>query len=66
MRNIVRTMMRPFTVLVEGNIGSGKSQFLHRFNHITAVDILQATLADSPYIPESRDYDQHTGTLYAD
>lgn len=34
-------MVRPFTVLVEGNIGAGKSHFLSRFNSLPGVDILQ-------------------------
>ena len=31
---------RPFTVIVEGNIGSGKSTFLEHFNTKTIVDVL--------------------------
>ena len=31
---------RPFTVIVEGNIGSGKSTFLEYFNTKTIVDVL--------------------------
>jgi deoxyadenosine/deoxycytidine kinase len=34
-------MTRPFTVLVEGNIGAGKSLFLNRFKNIPHVQILQ-------------------------
>ena len=40
-------MVRPFNVLVEGNIGSGKSQFLNRFQNMAHVDILQAGEGES-------------------
>jgi hypothetical protein len=41
MKSTVGRLVRPFTVLVEGNIGSGKSLFLNRFQNIPSVDILQ-------------------------
>lgn len=31
---------RPFTIVVEGNIGSGKSTFLSQFAHLEHVDVL--------------------------
>jgi hypothetical protein len=31
---------RPFTIVVEGNIGSGKSTFLSQFSHLNNVDVL--------------------------
>jgi len=32
---------RPFTVIVEGNIGSGKTTFLNYFNQFSDVEVLQ-------------------------
>lgn len=32
---------KPFTVVVEGNIGSGKTTFLNHFNKFTDVEVLQ-------------------------
>ncbi|KAJ8937138.1 hypothetical protein NQ318_019403 [Aromia moschata] len=34
------TLLRPFTVIVEGNIGSGKTTFLNHFNKFDNVSIL--------------------------
>jgi deoxynucleoside kinase len=31
---------RPFTIVVEGNIGSGKSTFLSQFSNFNNVDVL--------------------------
>lgn len=39
MRSMVSTLTRPFTVLVEGNIGSGKSTFLEHFQRYKNVAI---------------------------
>lgn len=40
MFNSINGTSRPFTVLVEGNIGSGKTTFLNYFNRYENVDIL--------------------------
>ncbi|XP_023335099.1 deoxynucleoside kinase [Eurytemora carolleeae] len=39
--NSLQRMARPLTVLVEGNIGAGKTQFINRFNNIPHLQILQ-------------------------
>jgi hypothetical protein len=41
MRSVLGSMRRPFTVLVEGNIGSGKTEFLNRFQNMPNIDIIQ-------------------------
>ena len=47
-------MRRPFTVLVEGNIGSGKSRFLNRFQNMPNVDILQEYHPTAQYFINKR------------
>lgn len=37
----METQKKPFTVVIEGNIGSGKTTFLNYFNKFHDVEVLQ-------------------------